>query len=320
MKTVKHDVGLLETIADFIDRNDEHLLRVALILCDNLAELLMYRKARRHLAEDEYWKRPPKYKKKDLLKWFASKLEMVFAETEWLSEDHAKFITFAHKLRNAAYHQNEYHRDIILPVVQTYFAILCDWYLNTVDRITSAPMRDGIDPFLERYGLTDTTSLFGEGLITITRRLSENRTGQVGELAATLSGNLTSRIDEIIGTEEERGLLEILGEDYGTTKSPPEEVLRHLLFRETLKGKICQSDEEFTRELQEMEKRYAAFQSPMTLDTLKQWRSDASDLAARVQAGQAMSEYDTIDRQFVEIEELVHQAVYEADEWVNMQT
>lgn len=318
MHTVKHDIGLLELVIDAIDKRDPNLLRLALILCDNLTELVMYRRAKRVFAEDDYWKRPPRHRRKEVLKWFEPKIKLVLAETDWLTEDNARFIRFAHGLRNAAYHRNEFHADITLAVVQTYLGLLCRVYPATRDQLITVPSSND-DPFLRKYGLRSAHELLGSGIETIVGRLADGHVCSVDDLARSLSTNLARRIDQVIGTEGEYGYLEMLGRDYGTEEIPPDEVLKGLHFRETYAGKVCKTNEEFQQALAEREAKYAAFQPAVTLATLHRWRTAADNLVSVEAPGDVVSRFSEIDEQFAEVEELVSQAIYEADEWVNSQ-
>ncbi len=80
-----------------------------------------------------------------------------------------------------------------------------------------------------------------------------------------------------------------------------------------------QTDEGFRDFVKTWDREYAEYVPPVTMETLGRWRNDAEAMADVDAPGQALGKYASVDKAFGEIEEALGQAVYEFDEWVNMQ-
>lgn len=314
----------LEQAAKLLDKASPPYARLALILVDNVVEVAMYHRVRHEFAKDQAYHgfRPPKYapkKRHDVLENFNAKVNFVCAQIDIIDTDNGRFLKFAHSLRNEAYHKDEYHKDVIVPVAQTYLGMACR-VLPQVS--TSSVVYSGSQSertFLDRHGLPNAHDLLTGGLERICDQLAAKHTCELGELASALSRNLVRRIDAIIGTEEETGYLETLidGQSQGGTDT--DKVLKRILFVDGYQPNAgpAQTDEEFRRAIKRWESEFAKFKSPASIKTLQKWRKTAHGLTAGVSPGKQAECYGSIEQDFSKIEEPVHQAIQEFDEWVN---
>ena len=174
--------------------------------------------------------------------------------------------------------------------------------------------------FLEQRGLSDSMDLLSGGLERICNELAHDRTCTPGDLAAALSLNLTRRIDEILGTDEETGFLETLMDGGGDRPTNINDVLKRILFVNSYEAEARPgqpTDEEFRRAMKKWEREFEKFTPRASVETLRKWRATAQSLASENNPGKVAERYTSIDQDFSRIEELVHQAVQEFDEWVN---
>ena len=140
MFTILPHFEQLEQAAELLDKCSPACARLALILVDNMAEVVMYQRTRDEFATDRAFSgsRPPKYlpnKRRDVLWDFDAKVNFVHDDIRIIDADDAKFLKFGHTVRNEAYHKYEYHRDVIIPGARTYFGMVCRLYPHI--RITS---------------------------------------------------------------------------------------------------------------------------------------------------------------------------------------
>ena len=63
----------------------------------------------------------------------------------------------------------------------------------------------------------------------------------------------------------------------------------------------------------------ANFAATVTVDKLRQWKRTAQTIAKETTTGSATERFRSVDEQFSRVEDLVHQAVHEFDDWVNSQ-
>ena len=314
----------LERAAKLLDEALPPCARLALILVDNVVEVAMYQRVRHEFAKDQAYRgfRPPKYapkKRHDVLQYFDAKVKFVHAEIDIIDADDGRFLKFAHSLRNEAYHKDEYHRDVIIPVARTYLGMVCRLYPQIGIPAVVSSCSQSERTFLDRHGLPNANDLLSGGLEGICDQLAAKRSCGPNELASALSRNLVRRIDEILGTEEETGSLATLmdGESEGDTDI--DKVLKRILFVDSYQPKAgpAQTDEEFRRAIERWESEFAKFRPAASVKTLRRWRQTSQSLASENNPGKVAERYTSIEQDFSRIEESVHRAVQEFDEWVN---
>ena len=314
----------LEQAAKFLDEASPPYARLALIFLDNVAEVAMYQRVRHEFAKDQAYggSRPPKYapkKRDDVLQHFDAKVNFVCTEIDVIDADDGKFLKFAHSLRNEAYHKDEYHRDVMIPVARTYLGIVCRVYPQIrIPAVVSSDSKSE-QTFLDQHGLPNADDLLSGGLERICDQLAAKHTCELNELASALSRNLVRRIDEILGTEEETGFLETLMDGNSDGSTDIDMVLKRILFFDSYQPEAgpAQTHEEFRRAIKRRESEFAKFRSPACVKTLRRWRQTAQSLTPQNGPGELAERYKSVEQDFSRIEEQVHQAVQEFDEWVN---
>lgn len=303
-----------------LDKGSPPSARLALILVDNIAEVVMYQRVRLEFAEDQVYSsfRPPRYaakKRPDVLYYFNPKIKFLRSEINILDLDDANFLKFGHALRNEAYHKDEYHRDIVIPVAQTYFATVCRLYPRIRIPAVFSSGSQAEREFLERHGLSDPVDLTSGGLERICNELAAKRPCDPIKMASALSGNLVRRIDGILGTKEEAGLLETLTHAQFDVRTNIDDVLKRILFAESYAPEAgsVQTDDEYHRAIEKVESEFEKFKPRATVKTLRKWRETARSLASESNPSKVAERYSAVERKLTGIEESVHQAVQEFD-------
>lgn len=188
-------------------------LRLSLILLDNAAEVMMYRKlAYRFRWDDKYkWERiddlppelRPKYTKEErerAEKEFEPMIRLLLRFAE-VSHSEAAVLRICHKIRIEAFHRAEWNRNILLPITKLLFLTVAGMTIRFRANSYTEP-RDDDGPnmdFLKRFGLTRASLLFDDGvLMTMREKLIQNITLEQTALAELLAGELEERIEDII--------------------------------------------------------------------------------------------------------------------------
>src|SRR6266498_1640655 len=197
--------------------------RLALILLDNVAELLMYGELRRQFAfDDELWPQEgpahtewlragfgPKYsleERQAAEREFEPKTRILCVRLGRISNDDRAILKVCHRLRCEAFHGGRLRRSLLGQSAKLLF-------LTTVNLTFKLPIRSFRLPesrpapddaeFLERFGITDPFFLGAdEGRRFLANQLLDGITFDESKFAESLSYDLVERIDETLGRLE----------------------------------------------------------------------------------------------------------------------
>lgn len=172
---------------------------------------------------------------------------------------------------------------------------------------------EDIGEYLKQFGV-NASMLNWDVLKSVCTFFLNGRECGIEELTNSLSSDLIQRIEDVIYG------CEYLAED-GNERVSADEVLKNLQFNPQFheKHEFAHTDEGFREFVKTREKEFAEYIPPITLATLDRWKSRAKAISSMVLHGAALDAYSDIDRMLCDIQETVGQAVYEFDEWVNMQ-
>lgn len=158
MHEIRQNIEQLEKAAQQLSKRTPTGARLALLLLDNLAELLMYKKVRLEFARCNQFQTiiHPTYSPKkqgEVMEYFREKVNFLVSETQDISQDEGDCLKVAHQFRNEAYHTGVLRKSIIVCVAAVYFEIACKllprlWlggYMYT--------NQDDIATFLKRYNI-----------------------------------------------------------------------------------------------------------------------------------------------------------------------
>jgi len=309
---------MLEEACKQLDKGTSTGARLALILIDNLAEITMYEKVRYLFAHDSQFEGVIHRKYSDQLRkkvlWdFSEKVYLLVRDIDTVSEDQGKVMKGGHFLRNEAYHRGEVPERIIREVARTYLRVVCHILPTLWSGTLILDPDEDMGGYLKQFGV-DASMIDWDVLKSICTYLLDERGCGVEELTSSLSSDLTRRIDEIVYG------CECLAEG-GYKRVPADDILKNLQFNPQFheKHKFAQTDEGFREFVETRKREFAEYIPTITLATLDEWKSKAEAISSMAFPGAALDEYSDIDRMLSDIQETVGQAVYEFDEWVNMQ-
>lgn len=319
MREIRKWLEMLDEAAKQLDKYTGTGARLALMLLDNVAEIAMHEKLRILFARDSRLssrlkpgKFPPPIRKK-AMQDFKEKVRLLVAQSDTVTEDQGRTMRVGHVLRNEAYHRGIVREPIIQEVARTYLEAICAAIPRLwTGTLLMSPSED-LKGFVKQFGVD--ASMIDESILRLVcARFAEGRCCDVNDLAGALSADLVRRLGQVIDE------IEYLG-DGGHERVPAEEVLKNLQFSPQFHDThtFANTDEGFRQFVETRAREYAQYSPPITIKSFAGWRKQTEAIAPMKAPGQALDQYVNIDKAFSDIEEAVGQAVYEFDEWVNMQ-
>jgi hypothetical protein len=215
MRRIVQTVEQIEESKSLISRGSLPALRMALLLLDNAAEVLMHRAVEHVVREGATVGNEP-FSDPDMERWRLfritartrkGKLRKYFYEkARFLSEDDPSFskaladaLTAIHRYRNDAYHRDHIRQETIRPVVLVLFEIVCDLLVALKPSVISFYGRDNFSSFQERHRLMRGMYFsIDHDLPKLRNDLSSGLPLDVRELSGGLIEHLNNRRDEMI--------------------------------------------------------------------------------------------------------------------------
>lgn len=184
---------------NLILENDTSSLRMALILLDNAAEILMYRTVLSEFRENEIYEKIremdrklhekaksalpsdifdkfltehaltehalPKIleekKKKNILKYFDEKITFLCDTCGLISSPVSAVLSSLHSYRNETYHRDIIRNEILRPIAILYFELVCELVTYLKQGCNSYSSEDDWSQFFTKYGLGKTQCKMG---------------------------------------------------------------------------------------------------------------------------------------------------------------
>lgn len=318
MRELQKRLEMLQEACQQLDKGTGTGARIALILLDNLAEIMMYKRVRYIFAHDSQFngviprKYPDRLRKK-VLRVFPEKVEFLVGDTDTISEDQGKVLKAGHLLRNEAFHRGEVREGIIGNVSRTYLSVVCDILPQLWSGVLILAPGEDVGGYLKQFKV-EATMIDEDVLKSVCASFLDRHRCTVEELTSSLSSDLTRRIEEVVD-----GCEYLV--DGGHERVSADEILKNLQFNPQFHEKhdFAQTNEGFREFVETREREFSEYIPPITLATLDEWKSRAQAICLMASPGEALDEHSDIDRMLSDIQETVGQAVYEFDEWVNMQ-
>lgn len=318
MRDLQKRLEMLQEACQQLDKGSGTGARIALILLDNLAEIMMYEKVRHLFAHDSQFngvipRKYPDQLRKKVLRVFAEKVKLLAGDTDMISEDQGKVLRAGHLLRNEAYHRGEVREGIIRDVSRAYLDVVCDILPRLWNGMLMLVPGEDVSRYLKQFKV-EATMIDWDVLRHVCASFLNSRPCSVEELTNALSADLVRRIEEVVYG------CEYLGEG-GYERVSAEVILKELQFNPQFheKHEFAQTDKGFRQFVETRKREFSEYIPPITLAILDEWKSRAQAICSMASPGEALDEYSAIDRLLSDIQETVGQAVYELDEWINMQ-
>ena len=301
--------------------------RLALILLDNAAELLMYRELRYQFAWDDSFALPswlpkvpgveyplgPSYTKEERRKAedeFKPKVKLLTHHLHKISIKQAGILRVCHEMRNDAFHREELNPEILRPTTELLFLTVAE--LARDFPIHSYSLHAGTQSeenaaFLKRFGL-DSADHFGNHQVS--EKMYTKLVESVGfdcTLSKQLSEDMTNRLDGIIES------LAYVNDDE-TDEQKLDHNLRYTQFWRERGNRVMQEAHKTGKyPKEELDRAYLNWsQDPgprYTIPKIKRRRVHASAIAKMTHPSDALVTYAAIERWMAPLEEDVRQAV-----------
>jgi hypothetical protein len=305
-------------------------LRLALILLDNAAELLMYRELCHKFSWDDAlgpkgepgrteWIQAglgPTYTREERIdseREFEPKLRILQFRLKRISEDERKILRVCHKLRCEAFHRVHIRSGILVRVCKLLYLTVADLTIKLPLKFYSIPggnLSDENAAFMERFGLKSPYGLGTEEESgRLRNKLVENIPFDPAQFAQILSDDLVERIDSTID-----GLAYVGGTD---DRSRIDHNLQHTQFWRELGANMLKSGVYEPRLGEEFKAWQATGRAKFTLSKLDRWRRVALAIGRSTNPASALDHYWAIDKRFSPLEQDVAEAVWRYDDDIN---
>jgi len=297
--------------------------RLALILLDNAAEVIMYRELRHVFAWDSHFKnwdpaKPPELRPKYTLeerdkatKEFDPMLRVLGHRLGRLPEDQRTVLRVCHGIRKDAFHRAEMNRNVLLPITTLLYQTVVHLSVRFRPHAFSISPQNENAEFLARFGLSFPEELGTDpGLEKIRQVLSAGIAFDSPSFAATLSDDLHERIEHIIN-----------GLAYLTELNDDREIDEKLQYQQfwrdrgaAVAAKCHARDEAWDEPLRDAYHEWKANPGPRyTFEKLRKWQRQAGLLKNAKNPARVLERYWTLQMEFVELEQDVLEAVADFD-------
>jgi len=303
--------------------------RLALILLDNVAELLMYRALTIQFGFDDSfrpygepalseWSKRRKYtpeERKAAEREFEPKTHILHMRLKKISSDDFIILNTCHRLRNEAFHSGTLRERILQQVSTLLFTTVVGLTLTLpiqAYRLPNPPLSNEDASFLERFGFKSAHSLISD---QARKQFAEYLLADVlfdnSVFTSTLSDDLSERIYRVIET------LGYLGET--EDRSQIDRNLQYTQFWRQLGAKLV-ADGVREPELEgEYQKWQADGHARFSLRKLDGWQRQAKAIGNRPTPAGALAHYSGIDKRLAPLEDDIGEAVYQYEKQIDAQ-
>jgi len=320
----------LEAARSYLQSRSVLGCRMALILLDNAAELMMHRELGEQFTREDKWAPKwepartqwfqgefgPKYapeERKGAEREFEPKTRILCLRLRLISAEDRHILNVCHRLRCEAF-----HRGVLRPTILEHISTLL--YLTVVELTIKLPFGSMTLPgptltaeesvFLKRFDIPHGMSLItDEGRQQMADRLRDGITLDVPSFLSALSDDLVERIDATVGG------LETVGETHD--RSRIDRNLQYTQFWREIGAKLAESG---TRE-PALEAAYLRWQGEgharYTLHKIGLWRRQAEALRRARTPATALDSYWAVDRRLRPLEEDLFDAVFHYEEEID---
>lgn len=302
---------------EFIINGDIPHLRMAFVLLDNAAEILMYRKIEYEFERDDYWNilrkqaeqirssQPllincpspvPELKRQKILKYFDEKTFFLSEDRDYIHPSKTKALRLLHRYRNETFHRDKVRRETIKPLTILYFEIVCDLLVDLDPHHFSISSEDNWNDFYQKYNLHTKDIYNGNALLeTLKNNFKKELNITASSLKEQLTEHLLNRFEEAF-----EGL----------------EFIRHGLYQnsETLgdalkKVQLLESGKQvdfsnFNQEFQSFRPKYTLKSFDDWKESIKKFSNDKLNL---------LSEFVEIEEDFEKLEIQINSSVFKLD-------
>ncbi|MBI5103000.1 MAG: hypothetical protein HZB33_14380 [Nitrospirae bacterium] len=315
MKEIRKDIEQLKEVAGQLEKATPTSARIALLLLDNLVELLMYKKIRLEFMSDSEYGRiiPPKYsskKRKDVIEYFNEKVNFLITEIRNINEDEGAVIKCAHFFRNEAYHNGVLKEPVILNITRTYFEAACHLFPRLWIKAYSYSSDADVKSFLSEFDIQE-AGITTENLSKVCERILTGNKCSTEELCIRLSQYLVQRIDESLEH------LNFLASN-SMRKETVDVILRRMQFVEMLaKFDFPYTDEGFQQLIKTQNELWPTYKPQITTKRFERWKERALLLNKEKMPGAALKKFLNLEKEYLPIERKIEDSVFKFEEMID---
>lgn len=323
MENIWNIVDQLEEAKKLISLGKTSSLRMALLLLDNTAEILMHREVMDLFFYEEFYKRLDKYAKTTLpdnaYKQWRQTEKIRFIETKrmqqidksfdakikYLSENNdrikkplAKALNFIHRYRNEAYHREHIRKEILRPIVILFFEFVCDLFVDLWSGSYSFKSTDNWHEYFVKYKISEDHSFQESDLELISNKLKEGAIIDFQSLKTSLKTNLKNRFADAL-----ENIKFLKGERIGSKINLPIDELKFI------KNNNIIFEDRIDKELKEIVQEF----------NFHDWVKRINELDIYVDKCSLFNVYASIEKEFEAIEYKIQYLADKLDSWIQLQ-
>lgn len=330
---VCHDLILTETPAK---------ARIALILLDNAAEVILLRLSERTLDSYTYlkWIQPERLSVKEkriLNRFFKAKLDLACSEHS-VGEPTATILNILHSYRNAAFHRDTHNPAVVAILARVAFKAVSDLFAHTQAGIGlggSGGHDEAEMEWLTRYGLEKRFIDYGKAAHVIAKQLTTEGEASLDAVREHLASDIHSRIMAIRRLIKEdlpwksREELDLVLKWFEFRDAEPEledrlsEHYRNVVYQITAGQQVdVKPDELYKLEMKfraEYEKRLETYQQHISFDEIGHLEARVRELSEAVTFSSLLQNYYEIDCILSTMERYFYLAFREFDRAVQLE-
>lgn len=310
--------------------NDTASLRMALILLDNVAEILMYRKIlsefhynkdyeqirrqaksfmtpdifERFLTEHSIPEILGEKDKNKILKYFDEKITFLCDTCGLIPRPSGAVLSSLHRYRNETYHRDIIRNEILRPIAIIYFELACDLITHLHQNAACYHGEDDWSDFFMKFGLGASEykmrMLSDKDIEAILNSFLADLRITLHELKKTLREYVINRLDETLDR------LNFISEGLGNNELNI--VLKLVQFTET------EASLEFkNRDLLLQSRKFGKFTPPVTIDVLERWKENAESFTSFNDKIALFIAFKRLEDEFEPIEHRIYDVADELD-------
>jgi|GEM_PF-5995624 hypothetical protein len=299
----------LKEAAFLIDRNTPTSTRLAIILIDNIFELLIYEKVQKEFVRDRVFPPMSKYSenfRQETMRDFHNLLRFCLNNIKLFSKQHFDIIDICHKTRNEAYHENILRDEIIIGIARAYFQTFCELHEILLPGSWSSPTDSYLKSILKDIGVN---SFSRNEISAAIQRLSHGRECNCKIFAERMSSYLNDRIDHLI--ENLNWISSFI--------NPSSNIITEKTQNELVFSQLANQEVPGLLEKYYNGESLASYNVRIKVKDLRRWRSMSDRIKEERDIRNILWKYYLIDVDLSYIEEIVDTLVSQIDEYFELQ-
>ncbi len=316
----------LEICKELINSASTPKARMALILLDNIADVIMYRYCISMFEYDDYYKKivRPKYspkEKKQILKYFEPKLAMIQKLGE-IGSYEVTVLRVLHSYRNAAYHRDKHNPSVIIELSKIMFKAVCSLFVKIKQSNYSYEGFEKPQHWLTKYKLKTEGIVYKTASKVIVKKLMSGLIITLPKARSALLQDIQLRLLEIYKLRNEIHYtkddeFDLLLKHYAFEDKNPPTIFggdyQEMMYRISSGDKNIPGIEEYEKAediySNKVQKAYQEYNSPLFSVVLIDIKQEMDHLKKQNNIHKVLDYYQKIDLKLSQIELYLDQAV-----------